>query len=227
MQIGRRGQLQEWIEDWEDLEPQHRHLSHLYGLFPSRQITAEQTPELAAAAAKSLELRGDGTTGFSMTWKAACWARLGDGEHANRCLTNLVAEQTCPNVWSKCYKQAQVDGSFGAAAAVAEMLMQSDSPGPGRGGEIRLLPALPAAWHSGHVHGLRARGGFEVGIDWSDGRLTGATVRSLLGGPCRVRAEIPLAVACDAQAVEVDRADGSARFDTEPSRKYSLTPTEQ
>jgi alpha-L-fucosidase 2 len=186
MRIGRHGHLQEWIEDWEDIEPEHRHISHLYGLYPSRQITPESTPELAAAAAKSLEMRGDGTTGFSMTWKAACWARLGDGEHANRCLTNLVAEQTCVNLWSKCFRHAQVDGSFGAAAAVAEMLMQSDSPWPGEGAEIRLLPALPGAWHTGRVRGLRARGGFEVDIDWADGHVTGATVRSILGGPCRI-----------------------------------------
>lgn len=197
MQVGRRGNLQEWIEDVDDLEKQHRHLSHLYGLFPGSQITPEATPDLAAAARVSLAERGDGSTGFSMAWKACCWARLRDGNHALLCLKNLTAEQTCPNLFSKCFRAPQVDGSFGAAAAVAEMLLQShgppagapreDSPPAGPAWEIRLLPALPDAWPAGAVTGLRARGGFEVDIHWTDGELSTCSVRSLLGNPCTVR----------------------------------------
>ena len=224
MQVGRRGNLQEWIEDWDDLEKQHRHISHLYGLFPSDQISPEATPELAEAAKVSLAERGDGGTGFSMAWKAACWARLGDGNHALRCLTNLVAEQTCPNLFSKCFKVPQVDGSFGAAAAIAEMLLQSrifstgspgkdsaqagqaGAPASGSGAEIDLLPALPDAWPAGAVTGLRARGGFEVDIRWDGGELTSCRIRSLLGNPCRVR--------CGGAVVE---------FETEAGQSYRFS----
>jgi alpha-L-fucosidase 2 len=162
MQVGQRGNLQEWLEDWGDLEPKHRHISHLYGLFPSSQIT---TPKLTAAVKVSLNERGDSGTGFGMAWKAACWARLHDGDRAHLCLSNLVAEQTCPNLFSKCFKAPQVDGAFGATAAIAEMLLQSHA------GEIHLLPALPKAWPNGSVRGLLARGGFTVDIEWKEGRV--------------------------------------------------------
>jgi alpha-L-fucosidase 2 len=202
MQIGTRGNLQEWLGDWEDLEKQHRHISHLYGLFPSDQITPDATPELAKAAAISLTERGDGSTGFSMAWKTACWARLRDGDHALVCLKNLVAQQTCPNLFSKCFRAPQVDGSFGATAAIAEMLLQS------HGGEIRLLPALPSAWASGSVRGLRARGGFEADIAWKDGQLVACEIRSGLGNPCRVR-----------------YGEATAQFDTQAGGSYRLNPT--
>ena len=182
LQIGKQGNLQEWIEDYTSIiEPHHRHLSHLYNLYPSAQISPTATPELAAAAKVSLNERGDAGTGFGMAWKAACWARLQDGDHANVCLANLVARQTCPNLFSICFSSPQLEGACGATAAIAEMLLQSQA------GEIHLLPALPKAWPEGKVTGLRARGGFEVDLRWEHGQLLQATVRSQTGGACRLR----------------------------------------
>lgn len=181
LQIGRHGQLQEWLDDWEDKEPRHRHISHLYGLYPSCQITPSTTPDLAAAAKVTLNLRGYGSTGFGRAWTAACWARLLDGQQAVNSLAKLVAKDTCQNLFSMCYGSPQVDGSFGATAAITEMLLQSHA------GEIHLIPALPPAWASGSVTGLRARGGFVVDVVWKDGKLVEAVIHSLTGNPCRVR----------------------------------------
>lgn len=171
LQIGKRGQLQEWIEDYPETEPQHRHVSHLYALYPGHDISLKATPDLAAAVKKSLELRGDGGTGWSTVWRVALWARLQNPERAYNNLKILINTNTLPNMFDLC-PPFQIDGNLGGPAAITEMLIQSTPD------EITILPALPQQWPSGNLTGVRVRGGAKVDITWKDGKLSQFGIRS-------------------------------------------------
>ena len=193
MQVGKYTQLQEWLEDKDDPKSEHRHVSHLYGLYPSNQISPYRTPELFEAARNSLNYRGDLATGWSIGWKVNLWARLLDGNHAYKIISNMLTlahgknkdGRTYPNLFTA-HPPFQIDGNFGLTAGVAEMLIQSHD------GAVHLLPAIPDVWSTGTVKGIKARGGFEIDMVWADAEVQKVTVSSAIGGNLRLRSYVPL-----------------------------------
>jgi alpha-L-fucosidase 2 len=227
LQIGKWGQLQEWLEDWDDPDDHHRHLSPLWGLYPGHEITPDRTPELATAAARLLQSRGDGGPGWGMAWKLCLRARLGDGEHAytelKRLLTAVDKSEisykdggTYPNLMNAL--PFQIDGNLGATAGIGEMLIQSHT------GEIHLLPAIPKAWATGSVKGLRARKGFSVDMEWKGGNVTAALIHSNLGNLCRIRSTAKVShVSSSNRQIPLTRPEENVvEFKTEPAESYSI-----
>ncbi|MCC8018255.1 MAG: glycoside hydrolase family 95 protein [Rikenellaceae bacterium] len=218
MRIGGEGNLMEWYGDWRDEDPEHRHVSHLFGLHPGRQISPLTTPELARAAARTLEIRGDGGTGWSKAWKVNFRARLLDGQHAYKMYRELLSTSTLPNLFDT-HPPFQIDGNFGGISGVGEMLLQTHL------GELHLLPAIPAEWSEGQVSGLLGRGGYTVDMQWSGSRLSVARVTAKNGGTCTIRTDIPVEVAgVDSGSVGQDGYFLTA-FETEPGGIYEIKAT--
>lgn len=217
--VGKWGQLQEWMEDKDDPNDNHRHVSHMYAVYPGRQISAAKTPEFANAAKVSLKARGVGKiVGWANAWKTALWARLLDAETAYSYYEKEVSANAFSNLWNGCWpgRCFQIDANFGITAGAIEMLMQSHA------GEIHLLPALPKAWNTGSVKGLRARGGFEVDIEWKDGKLASAKIRCEKDNICRLRTGVPVVVTAKGGIVDLGTVNGIVEFSAKKGQEYSV-----
>jgi len=230
----RTGRLQEWVEDYDEPEPGHRHMSHFYAFHPGDMLTLESDPALAAAIRASLESRmanGGGYTGWSRAWVVNLWARFGEGNKAWNDFRELLSRYTLPNLFDyhplgKDGRIFQIDGNFGGTAGIAEMLLQSHEFCPEKKNVrvLSLLPAIPRSWGTGHVKGLRARGGFEVTMFWEKGTLTGADIVSTIGGPCAVKTGVHARISADGKTVKHERVSPSIIvFDTVPGGRYSVT----
>lgn len=222
-QIGKDGMLQEWAEDWGQLEDKHRHISPLYGLYPGNMLSPEKTPELVDAFKTLLEERGDGTSGWSRAWKLCLWARLFDGERCNKIFKGYVKEQCFPQFFAKGGTVMQVDATFGAAAGIAEMLLQSN------GEYMEILPALPAEWRDGDIKGLCARGGFDISIQWKNGAIKRVEVLSKAGLPCSIKMHNGqrFTVMTGSKQVALQQAGGVTIFNTVKGEHYILNFSEK
>jgi alpha-L-fucosidase 2 len=217
-QIGKDGTLQEWTEDFQQLEDKHRHFSHMYGLYPGNVISAKKTPQYIQACEAVLNQRGDGATGFSRAWKMALWARLFDGNRANKIFKGYITEQCYPQLFAKCGKPLQIDGTMGVAAGITEMLIQSHE------GSIDLLPALPDEWSDGRFDGVCARRGFELDLKWKDKTITEVEILSKAGEICRIDDGANFKVTNDGKKVASKiNKDGSVEFQTTAGSLYRLT----
>lgn len=216
-QIGRDGSLQEWADDWKSLEKNHRHFSHMYGLYPGKVLYEKRTPALIDAYKKVLEERGDGSTGFSRAWKMALWARMNDGNRANKIYKGYLKDQSCTSLFALCGRSLQVDGNFGVSAAVTEMLMQSHD------GFIQLLPALPGEWDEGEFTGVCARGAFELDFSWKNNTITRLNILSKAGEICRIAYRPGLTVSCAGKKVKYrDLKNGIIEFQTTKGSTYQV-----
>jgi len=216
-QIGKDGSLQEWADDWKSLEKNHRHFSHMYGLYPGKVLYEKRTPALIESYKKVLEERGDGSTGFSRAWKMALWARLGDGNRSNKIYKGYLKEQSCTSLFALCGRSLQVDGSFGVTAAVTEMLMQSHD------GFIKLLPALPDEWKDGAFKGVCARGAFELDYAWEDKKITQLNITSKAGETCRIENKPGLKISSNGKKIKFKKiSNGIIEFETVKGAVYSI-----